>query len=94
MCLFVLLAQESNPVEQLAGPASRRLQTLLQISILQLEPVKSLRGQPGSAGRRIDSLDSRLGLKRSSPEPRQLIAKVADELLELGKCLFVRPFVV
>ncbi len=90
----MLLSQEADTIEHLAGSAPRRLEAFLQVGILELEPVESFRSHTCGPGRGIDCLDPRLGLKRAPPETRKLIAEVSDKLLELGEGYFVRPFVV
>ncbi len=90
----MLLPQEPDAFEQLPRSAPRSFEALLQVGVLELEPVEPFRCHPRGTRRRIDRLDSSLGLKRAPPEARKLVAEVTDELLELGERFFVRPFVV
>lgn len=90
----MLLAEETNPVQNLASAGARSLETFPEVGILALEHVETLGRHLGGPGRGVDRLYSRLCLEGAPPETGELIPQVPHELLQLIECSFVRTFAV
>ena len=90
----MLLAKESDPVQNLASPGASRLQSLPQIGILALEPLDSFRRDFRAAARSFNCLHPRFRLQGAPAEGCQLVAKMTNELLKLVECLHVRMIAV
>jgi hypothetical protein len=84
----VLLAKESNPVEHLPRATTRFLETDLEVGVLALELLDSLRTCARGAGRRLERFHSRFCVKSAPAERRELVTKVTDELVEVGERFF------
>jgi hypothetical protein len=84
----VLLSQEPNAIEHLASSAAGFFEAQLQIRVLPLEFVDSFRARACGPRRRLERFDSRLGVKRATAERRELVTKVTNQLVEIGKRLF------
>lgn len=90
----MLLPEEADAIENLAGSGARRFEALFQLGVFHLQFFHALGADAHAARGRIDRLDSRLRLKRAATEARQLIAKMANELLKLVEGKRVRTFAV
>ena len=90
----MLLTEETHAVEYLPRPDSCRLESAFQIFIFLLELLDSFRVHSRSSGSGVDRLEARLRLESAAAERRELVAKVADELMELVKGFDVRTFAV
>jgi hypothetical protein len=90
----MLLAEKANPLENLSRPLSGDIEPFLEIGILMLELLDFLRAQAGGTRSTFDCLHSRFCLKRATPERRQLVTEMPNELLELLERVDVRTFAV
>jgi hypothetical protein len=90
----VLLAEKANPLENLSRPLSGDLESFLEIGILMLELLDFLRAHARPTGCGFTCLKPRFRLKRATPEGRQLVAEMPNELLELLERVDVRTFAV
>ncbi len=90
----MLLPEKANPLENLASSGACSLEPLFQLRVFHLELLYTFRVNPSAAGRCVDRLHSRLGLKRAPAKARQLVTEMSYELLKLVERLHVRTFVV
>lgn len=79
----MLLPEESHPVENLLRARSCRLEALLQLRVLDFQPLDAFGVDPAPAGSRLERLYTTLGLERATTERCELVAKVTNELLKL-----------
>jgi len=84
----VLLSKEANAIEHLASFAASFFETQFQIGVLPLEFFDSFRARARCAWRRLERLDSSLSVKRAAAKRRELVTKVTNQLVEIGKRLF------
>lgn len=90
----MLLAEKSHAIQYLPRSGTGRLEPTLEIGILLLEPVHPFWIYSRAAGCGIDSLDACFGRESATPERRELISKMSNELVELLKRFDVRTFAV
>ena len=81
-------------IEYLLRACSRCFQPALEIRVFLLEPVHSFGIYPRAARSGIECLHSRFSLLRAAAERRQLLTKMADQLLKLLEGFDVRTFAV
>src|SRR5687768_8141965 len=79
----MLLSEESHPLEHVAGACGRLLEPGAERRILMLEPGHGRARDGRSIARTLELLHPRFGDQRTLPEARELIAKMADQLLQL-----------
>lgn len=82
----MLLPEKPDAIEHLARASPGLFQTGLEFGVLALESIDVLRTHAFGAGNALQCLYSRFGLLRAATKRRQLVAKMADELLEIAKC--------
>jgi hypothetical protein len=90
----MLLAKETDTLENLARTLPRHVEPLPEVGILLLQLVETLGTHVSLARRAIDCLDPRFRLKRTTPEVRKLFTEMPDELLQLVESFDVRTFAV
>ena len=90
----MLLAQETDTIENLARSGPRGFETLPEIRIFHLQTLHSLRIYSRAARRGFKCLHAGLGLKRAPPECRKLVSQMSYELLQLFKSFQLRTFAV
>ena len=90
----MLLAKETNPVQDLPGSGAGGLEPLAKLCILPLEPLDALGRDLGTSTRPLNRLHPGFGLQRAPAEARELVAEVADELLKLVKAFHFRTIAV
>ncbi len=84
----MLLPKESDALEHLTGPRAGFFQSYFEARILPLEFFDALGTGPRRARGSLQSLHPRLRMQRSAPKGRQLVAKMADELVEVRERRF------
>ncbi len=90
----MLLAEKSHTIQYLPRSSSCRLETPLEVGILFFESVHSLRTHPRTSRCRVDCFDARFCLLSATPERRELVAKMSNELIQLLERFYVRTFAV
>jgi len=90
----VLLAEKSHTIQYLSRSGAGRFEPALEIGILLLQTIDPFRIHSRASGRRIDRFDPRFCGKRATPESRELIAEMSDQLVQLLKRFDVRTFAV
>ena len=90
----MLLAKESNPVENLPRARTRCFEAFPELGVLELQPLDPFRSDLATAGCPVDCLHPRFGLKCAAAEAGQLVTEMVDEPLKLLKRLGVRTIAV
>ena len=90
----MLLTEKSHAIQYLPRSGTCGLQTPLQVRVFFFQTIDSFRIHPCAARCGIDGLDACFCRERATPEGRELIAKMSNELMQLLKCLDVRTFAV
>jgi len=90
----VLLAEKSHTIQYLPRSGAGRFETPLEIGIFLLQTIDPLGIHSRASGSRIYRFDPRFRRKRASPESRELVAKMSDQLVQLLKRFDVRTFAV
>lgn len=88
----MLLSQKPHAIQYLPRSGTCRLQAALEIRIFFLQSVDSLRIDASSPGCRVDCFNARFCLESATPESRELITKMPNELMQLLECFDVRTF--
>jgi len=90
----VLLSEKADAVDHLLGSRPRRLEAGGEARVLALEELHAFwRGNALHSGH-LETLETRFGLQRAPPKVGELVAKVFDQLLELGKRRSLRSYAV
>ena len=90
----MLLAEKSHTIQYLPRPGACRLQAALEVRVFLLQTIYSFRIYPCAAGCGVDRLDARLGRECATPECRELIPEMSNELMQLLERFDVRTFAV
>src|SRR5687767_12663380 len=81
----MLLSEESDPLEDLPRPRGGLLEPRPKVGVLTLE-LRHCRARNGcTVARAFEFLHPRFSDECALPEARELVAQVADELLELAE---------
>ena len=90
----MLLAQEANSVENLAGARACCLESFLQVRVFQLELLDPFGADPRRTRRAVEHLHAGFSLKGPASERGQFLPEVADELTQLIERSLFRTFAV
>jgi hypothetical protein len=82
----VLLPEKPDAIEHLPSARSGLFQTGFKIGVLAFQPINVLGADTFGARNALQRLHSRFGLLRPLTKRCQLVAEMADELLEVAKC--------
>jgi hypothetical protein len=86
----VLLFEKSDAIDHLLRSGACRLESASQSGVLSFQKLNALGRNDTLHSCRLEALEPRLGLKRTSTKGSQLVTEMLHQLLELRKSGFLR----
>jgi hypothetical protein len=90
----VLLPKKPDAVDDLLSPRTRGVEAGGEAGVLALQELHALGRDHSLDSSGFEALEPRLGLKGATPERSQLVTEMLDQLLQLRKGSYLRPYAV
>jgi hypothetical protein len=90
----VLLPEKPDAIDDLLSPRTGRVEAGGEAGVLALQELNALGGDYSLDSSGFEAFQPRLGLQGPTPEGSQLVTKMLDQLLQLRKGGYLRPYAV